>query len=178
MTSQPLCFDRFFMLLAISIGTSSVAQGIGLLVGAAADVQVRNRYWCPLWIIANSAVHTRFGSLQLAVFLAPAATIPFLLFSGFFVNLSAIPAYMQWIPYISFMRYAFEGSLLAIYGFGRAQLNCSQPYCHFKFPTKFLEQFDMNHSVYLCSLLSLVAYFLIIRLGGYFVLKCKLRNLR
>lgn len=114
----------------------------------------------------------------MAVFLAPAATIPFLLFSGFFVNLSAIPVYMQPISYISFMRYAFEGSLLAIYGFNRLQLNCSQPYCHFKFPAKFLEQFDMDKSLYVSSLLSLVSFFFIIRLGGYFVLKCKLRHLR
>lgn len=40
MTSQPLSSDRFLMILAVSIGTSSVAQGVGLFVGAAADIQV------------------------------------------------------------------------------------------------------------------------------------------
>ena len=41
MTSQPLSSDRFLMLLALSIGTSTVAQGVGLLVGASANIQVR-----------------------------------------------------------------------------------------------------------------------------------------
>jgi len=153
MTSQPLSLYRFLMVLAVSIGTSSVAQGVGLLVGAAANIQV-------------------------AVFLAPAATIPFLLFAGFFVNISAIPVYMRWMSYLSFMRYSFEGSLVAIYGLERAPLTCSQPYCHFRFPGKFLEQFDMADSLYLCSILSLLLCFLLVRMAAFFVLKWKLSRIR
>jgi hypothetical protein len=44
MTDQPLEWDRFFMLLAIGIGNSLVAQGIGLLVGAAANIQVMSSF--------------------------------------------------------------------------------------------------------------------------------------
>ena len=38
------------------------------------------------------------------------------------------------------MGYAFEGCMVAVYGFNRPNLHCGQPYCHFKSPSKFLLQ--------------------------------------
>ena len=114
----------------------------------------------------------------MAVFAAPALTIPFLLFSGFFVTLSSIPVYMQWITYLSFIRYSFQGSMVSIYAYDRANLNCTQPYCHFKVASKFLEQFDMHNASYLCSLSALLTLFLCIRILAFFVLRCKMANFR
>ncbi|XP_057375091.1 ATP-binding cassette sub-family G member 1-like [Daphnia carinata] len=153
MTNQPLSIQRFGMLLCITICMSLVAQGIGLLVGAAFSIQV-------------------------AVFVAPACTIPFLLFSGFFVNLNSIPVYMSWIADVSFFRYAFAGSMLAIYGDERAPLTCSQPYCHFRYAEKFLEQFDLDQSSYRLSIVGLLIFFIVIRVAGYVVLRFKLRHVR
>ena len=76
MTDQPMDVSRFLMVLGITIAMAAVALGIGLLVGALCSIPV-------------------------AVFVGPASSIPWLLFSGFFVNLTAIPIYMQWITYIS-----------------------------------------------------------------------------
>ena len=153
MTDQPMSLQRFSMLMLITICMALVAQGIGLLVGAMFNIQV-------------------------AVFVAPAAAIPFLLFSGFFINLTAIPPYMSWIAYISFMRYGFEGSMLSIYGYDRAPLECSQAYCHFRYAQKFLEQFDIGQSSYYWSVIALLICFLVIRIAGYFVLRFKLRHVR
>ena len=153
MTKQPLSLERFGMLLAITICLSLVAQGIGLLVGAAFSIPV-------------------------AVFVAPAGSIPFLLFSGFFVNLNAIPPYMTWIAYISFMRYAFEGSMLSVYANDRPPLSCSLPYCHFRYADKFLEHFDIAHNSYHWSVVGLLVAFIVIRVAGYFVLRFKLRHVR
>lgn len=116
--------------------------------------------------------------LQVAVFLAPAIAIPFILFSGFFINLSAIPVYMSWMAYSSFMRYAFEGSLVAVYGFNRAALECSEPYCHFRMPIKILEQFDMEQSVFAWCIMALLVGFVLVRLAAYLVLKWRLRHIR
>src|SRR4051794_30332768 len=75
---------------------------------------------------------------QAAVFVGPVTTIPIFLFSGFFVTMKSVPAYLRWISYISYARYSFQSTLTAVYGYERESLNCFEPYCHFKNPKKFL----------------------------------------
>ena len=150
------------------------------------ECEVNSQPW--KWIMRCSMSQATFNDqlqkclikylLQVAVFVAPAVTIPFLLFAGFFVNLSAIPVYMRWISYLSFMRYSFEGSLIAVYSFNRPQLKCGQPYCHFRFPIKILQQFEVEQSRFMCSIMSLLVCFLLIRLVAYLALKWKLRRIR
>lgn len=101
MTSQPTDIMRFSMFLGTCLLISFVAQSVGLVVGAAMNVQN-------------------------GVFLAPVMSVPFLLFSGFFVSFDAIPVYLRWITYLSYIRYGFEGTALATYSFGREKLKCFQ----------------------------------------------------
>lgn len=53
-------------------------------------------------------------------------SVPFLLFSGFFVSFDAIPVYLRWITYLSYIRYGFEGTAIATYGYNRSLLKCNQ----------------------------------------------------
>ena len=48
--------------------------------------------------------------------MGPVACVPLLLFAGFFIKNEMIPIYLRWCSYGSFVRYAFEGSLISVYG--------------------------------------------------------------
>nr|XP_027212133.1 ATP-binding cassette sub-family G member 1-like isoform X1 [Penaeus vannamei] len=150
LTDQPLEAHRFFMFTTMCIMTSLVAQSLGLAIGACMNIQG-------------------------AVFLGPISSIPVLLFSGFFANFSTIPIYLRWITYISYVRYGFEGTLLSIYGFDRKPLHCSEAYCHYKSPKKFLEEMDIVGAEFWIDFLVLFSFFIILRTIGYFVLRWKLK---
>ncbi|KAG5308861.1 ABCG4 protein, partial [Acromyrmex insinuator] len=152
-TSQPLETERFLMYLNICILTSLVSQSIGLLIGAAMSVES-------------------------GVFIGPVTSVPIILFSGFFVNFNAVPKYLKFLSYVSYVRYGFEGAMISVYGYNRAKLKCSEYYCHFKSPTKFLEQMAMENAVYWVDVVALLGFLLVLRVAVYFVLKLKLRSLR
>ena len=115
-------------------------------------------------------------NVQNGVFLAPVMSVPFLLFSGFFVSFDAIPIYLRWITYLSYIRYGFEGTALATYGFDRPKLTCSSQYCHFKSPTTTLEELDMLNSDYKVDIIALVVIFFVLRISAYMFLRWKLRS--
>ncbi|CAH0714161.1 unnamed protein product, partial [Brenthis ino] len=153
LTSQPLEWFRFAMFLSSCLLIAFVAQSVGLVVGAAMNVQN-------------------------GVFLAPVMSVPFLLFSGFFVSFNAIPVYLRWITYVSYIRYGFEGTALATYAFNRTKLQCHQVYCHFKNPETTLEELDMTNSDFTLDIAALCLIFLVLRISAFLFLRWKLRSTR
>ncbi|XP_054084085.1 ATP-binding cassette sub-family G member 1 [Zeugodacus cucurbitae] len=152
-TSQPWELFRFGMFLAACLMIAFVAQSVGLVVGAAMNVQN-------------------------GVFLAPVMSVPFLLFSGFFVSFDAIPIYLRWITYLSYIRYGFEGTALATYGYGREKLKCFQTYCHFKSPLTTLEELDMVDANFTLDIVALIVIFVVLRVSAYLFLRWKLKTTR
>lgn len=144
---------RLAMFVTICILTSLVAQSLGLLIGAGLSVEA-------------------------GVFLGPVSTIPTILFSGFFVNFDTIPGYLQWVTWVSYVRYAFEGAMVSIYGMDREKLECSEMYCHFRSPKKFLEEMSMDKSEYWLDAVALIAIFIALRFIAYFVLRWKIYSIR
>lgn len=110
--------------------------------------------------------------------MAPVMSVPFLLFSGFFVSFDAIPIYLRWITYLSYIRYGFEGTALATYGYGREKLKCRQVYCHFKDPKTTLEELDMELAEYPVDIIALVAIFILLRVSAFLFLRWKLLSNR
>ncbi|XP_065204775.1 ATP-binding cassette sub-family G member 4-like isoform X2 [Planococcus citri] len=153
LTSQPMEMFRFGMFISACLLISFVAQSVGLVVGAAMNVQN-------------------------GVFLAPVMSVPFLLFSGFFVSFDAIPVYLRWITYLSYIRYGFEGTAIATYGYNRTKLNCFQQYCHFRNPTTTLKELDMVDSKFELDIIALIIIFLVLRIAAFIFLRWKLIAVR
>ncbi|EDW39922.1 GL14043 [Drosophila persimilis] len=153
LTSQPMEWNRVSMFVLIQVLNSLVAQSLGLLIGAGMNIET-------------------------GVFLGPVTTIPTILFSGFFVNFDTIPGYLQWVTYVSYVRYGFEGAMVAIYGMDRAKLQCNQMYCHYRVPKKFLEEMSMDNAHFWVDAVALTGIFFALRIIAYFVLRWKLHMIR
>ncbi|XP_075555291.1 ATP-binding cassette subfamily G member 4-like isoform X2 [Dermacentor variabilis] len=156
MTSQPPEMNRFVMFLFLSILLTLVAHSLGTLIGA-------------------------FASVQVAVFLAPAVAIPMLLFSGFVVTLKAMPSYLHWISYVSFVRYAYEGCILSVYGFDRPELECDEQKegavpCLFTEPSDFVSFLGLNVvSVEVCAG-ALIVFVVLLNAATYVALKMRVKR--
>ena len=76
--------SAFFLFLLAVLSITLCASSMGLLLGC---------------MLPNAEV---------AVSIAPIALIPFMLFGGFFANLSSIGDWLSWIQYISIFKWGFQ----------------------------------------------------------------------
>ena len=99
-TGQPYSYMqwRFFSITAILILSSLIAQSQGLLFGA-----------------------ILMDKMKAAVFVAPAATTPIILFAGFLVRTQSIPRYLRPLSNLSYLRYAIEACLISRYGYNQCE---------------------------------------------------------
>ena len=112
--------------------------------------------------------------LQHGVIFGPLAILPFTIFSGYFVHQKDAPAGLRWLFHASYLKYGLSGSMLAVYGYGREQLACSEDYCHFRRPDKFLAELDLAGGNYWLDAGVLAALGSVLRVAAYFVLRFRL----
>ncbi|CAK1600844.1 unnamed protein product [Parnassius mnemosyne] len=121
LTSQPLEVYRMGLAWVVCALTTILAQTFGLVIGAACGI-------------------------KLGMFVIPAANIPMLMFSGFFIPYHEMPNYLRPLATISYFRYAFDGFLLTVYGFERPNLTCHTTYCFFRNPVKYLDYLGLSQN--------------------------------
>ncbi|KAJ4427770.1 hypothetical protein ANN_25423, partial [Periplaneta americana] len=185
---------RFIQFWAVYVLLAALAQSLGLVTGAAVEPQCFRRLVTFLDCAAAGRVrgvrpHADLFFLvlqtpgnipclsvpQLGVFVVSVVSIPMLLFSGFYLRLRDIHVCLQWLSYVTFFRYGFEATMQCVYGYGRASLKCSEAYCHFKSPRKYLEEFGMEHSNYWFDLLGLAVWIVALQVALHLILRLRLK---
>lgn len=97
-----------------------------------------------------------------------------ILFSGFSVHITdALPS-LRWLFYITYLRYVFEGSIDAIYGYDRPKLQCKEIYCHFQIPAKFIREVDMQRNDFYSASIILASILVIYRVLAFLVIAWRL----
>jgi ATP-binding cassette, subfamily G (WHITE), member 1 len=94
----------------------------------------------------------------------PAANIPMLMFSEFFIPYREMPAYLRPFAAISYFRYAFDAFLETVYGFDRERLKCEQAFCLFSRPDKYLEHLGLSRDLY-GDLFALVIWIVLLKIS-------------
>uniref|UniRef100_A0A1S4H190 ATP-binding cassette transporter (ABC transporter) family G member 16 n=2 Tax=Anopheles gambiae TaxID=7165 RepID=A0A1S4H190_ANOGA len=150
LTGQPLEWERFGKLALVLLLLGIFAQTVGLLSGAAFDI-------------------------QMATFFVPCFSIPSLLFSGFFVKPYEMNEYLGYVAYTSFFRYSLQGSLQAVYGDGRGAFPCSKDICYYNKPGKFLKFMDTREDGYWENVYVLVGFIVAFQAILYVVLRFRLK---
>ncbi|XP_053664151.1 ATP-binding cassette sub-family G member 4-like [Anopheles marshallii] len=150
LTGQPLEWERFGKLCLILLLLGIYAQTVGLLSGAAFDI-------------------------QMATFFVPCFSIPSLLFCGFFVKSYEMHEYLSYVAYASFFRYSLQGSLQAIYGGNRAAFPCSKDICYYNKPSKFLKFMDTRQDGYWENVYVLLGFIAAFQIILYIVLRLRLK---
>ncbi|KAH8337587.1 hypothetical protein KR074_011607 [Drosophila pseudoananassae] len=153
MSGQPAEWQRFAMCWGICVMTAFIAHFIGVIAGS-------------------------LFPMPLAIFLVPSATIPFLLFSGFFIRLNELSWFLRPICNVSFFRYIFEGLLRAIYGYGRGELEChaAMGYCYYRSADQFLKDFQMQGDEFGWDLAVLGMFMVFLLISFFFTLKAVIRR--
>ncbi|XP_065078451.1 ATP-binding cassette sub-family G member 4-like isoform X2 [Ochlerotatus camptorhynchus] len=150
LTGQPLEPMRFGMFWAMCLLLGIFAQTVGLLSGAAFDI-------------------------QMATFFVPSLSIPAMLFSGYFIKSYEMLEFLQPLSYTSFFRYTMQGSLQAIYGYNRTDFPCSQIMCYYNRPSKYLKFMDTPDTGFEYNVYVMLGFIALFQVILYICLRRRLR---
>lgn len=112
----------------------------------------------------------------MGVFLVPCLTIPLLIFSGFFIRIFEVAAYLKILCDISFFRYTIEGLLRSLYAYDRPDLECSLEFCYYRHPKKFLKDFGMLGDLYGQDVMALCIWILALMILFLFSLWLRIKK--
>lgn len=83
--------------------------------------------------------------IDVSPFVVPTLLIPTVLFCGFFIRYDELADVFKPLTFVSPFRFTFEGIAMALYGFERKDLGCSEMFCYYRKATKVLDMLDMEN---------------------------------
>lgn len=83
---------------------------------------------------------------------------------------------LHWLFHISFLKYALEGTALAIFGFDRPKMECHELFCMYRIPKKFLKMVNMHNGDFLTAGIVLLTMILLLRILSFFMMNFRLKR--
>ncbi|XP_077564740.1 ATP-binding cassette subfamily G member 4-like [Haemaphysalis longicornis] len=140
LTHQPKEESRIFFFLCFGLEVSMLGQALGTLIGSVFQYQMG--CMVALTVFAYSVV-----------------------FSGYFFSGKSLAYHVMWMPFTSYLRYAFNGALTALYGWKRGNLTCSTDAnhtCPYVSSTEVLAAYYVRESEFYCDLAALFGAVLVV----------------
>ncbi|XP_039284131.1 ATP-binding cassette sub-family G member 4 [Nilaparvata lugens] len=153
MTGQPMELQRFSMIWFVMVLLSILGQSFGNAAGALLNV-------------------------ELGIFIVPSIAMPLTLLSGFFLQPKDLSATVKTLSCGSYFKYAFEAIAVSAFGYDRGRLPCSQPYCHYRSPAKFLADIGIDDYHYLQRVTVVLVWVLVTQMALYCTLTIKVYQVK
>ncbi|KAL6263475.1 hypothetical protein P5V15_006266 [Pogonomyrmex californicus] len=150
LTGQPVETNRIIFFMIVSIAASLTAQAWGFFIGVTTPIKI-------------------------AVFAGPIIAVLFSIF-GFCIRYIDTPILFRWMFHVSYFRAGFHSLLYTVYGFDRMDLKCDEFYCHYKRPSKFLNEMDINDVNVVNNLILILGIGVLMHLLTASALWCKLNR--
>ncbi|XP_058818284.1 protein white isoform X2 [Topomyia yanbarensis] len=146
--------EHYFMALFIVTLVANVATSFGYLISCASS------------------------SISMALSIGPPVIIPFLIFGGFFLNSASVPAYFEYLSYLSWFRYANEALLINQWSMVQeGEISCTR--MNVTCPSSgqiILETFNFRVEDLTFDIVCLCALIIVFRLGALFCLWLRSRS--
>ncbi|XP_018057948.1 PREDICTED: ATP-binding cassette sub-family G member 1 [Atta colombica] len=150
LTAQPIETNRIIFFNIVSIAASLTAQAWGFFIGVTTPIKI-------------------------AVFVGPIIAVLFSIF-GFCIRYFDTPQAFRWMFHISYFRASFHSLIYTVYGYDRMDLLCDEFYCHYKKPSKFLKEMEINDISVINNLILVLGIGVLMHLLTASALWCKLNR--
>ncbi|KYQ52095.1 ATP-binding cassette sub-family G member 1 [Trachymyrmex zeteki] len=150
LTAQPIETNRIIFFNVVSIAASLTAQAWGFFIGVTTPIKI-------------------------AVFIGPIIAVLFSIF-GFCIRYFDTPQAFRWMFHISYFRASFHNLIYSVYGYDRKDLMCDEFYCHYKKPSTFLKEIEINDINVINNLVLVLGIGVLMHLLTASALWCKLNR--
>ncbi|XP_049777456.1 ATP-binding cassette sub-family G member 1 [Schistocerca cancellata] len=150
MIGLPMELNRFLLFAVMGIITSVAAEGMGIAIGST-------------FSITNGCI------------VGPATIAPFLGLAIYGFDFAHdIPAWMNVLMQMSFMRSGVVGLVLSVFGLNRSVLDCPDIYCHYADPKVILQMTDVDEMSFWTPISYIIFLTLTLRILGFIGLRVRL----
>ncbi|XP_077561732.1 ATP-binding cassette subfamily G member 4-like [Haemaphysalis longicornis] len=153
LTHQPKEESRIFFFLCFGLQVSVLGQALGTLIGTVFEHEMG--CMVALTVLAYSMV-----------------------FSGYFFPGKGLAYHVKWMPFTSYLRYAFNGALTAVYGWKRGTLSCpaeANNTCPYVNSAEVLAAYSVRESEFYYDLLALFSAVMAVWVIAFHILSFRIK---